>query len=73
MLRIMKRTYLPLKSAEIDTLPANLVHATWRGSDGVLNASCFYCKGSGLQVSSLVRPDFLIPRSIKGFLKELKK
>lgn len=69
----MKRIYLPLKSAEIDTLSANLVHAVWRGKDGMMTASCFYCKGDGSLVSSMVRPDWRTPRSIKGFVKGLRK
>jgi hypothetical protein len=70
----MKRTYLPLSAAnEIDTLPTHMVHVIWRGSDGMLTASCFYCKGDGTLISSMVRPDFLIPRSAKGFVKGLRK
>jgi len=69
----MKRTYLPLKSAEIDTLSSTLVHAVWRGNDGMMNASCMYFKADGTLASSLVRPDFLAPRTIKGFVKGLKK
>jgi len=71
----MKRTYLPLKSAdEIDTLPHASVHVIWRNSrTGMLDASCFYAKDDGSLISSMVRPDFRAPKSIKGFVKGLIK
>ena len=69
----MKRTYLPIDSAdEVDVLPSNCVHVIWHGSDGTLNASCFYSKEDGSLISSMVRPDFLAPRTAKGFVRKVK-
>lgn len=69
----MKRTYLSIDAAsEVDVRSANLVHVIWRDNNGMLNASCFYCKGDGTLVSSMVRPDFLIPRTAKGFVRKVK-